>query len=172
MAEVIGDFLPTWNSTDSIEESFDNAVDFAMRVLARIFNTILSKISALELVNEDIKNNLKHNVLVLDKALPWVEPVLDYNKKASEGFEIDFVVYHSKRGGWNAQVVPVSLHDNTARVPFPLRWGSLRDKDLQEKSGIDTAIFCHKDLFLFCAKEREDAILGARKASILHNTAN
>ena len=51
------------------------------------------------------------------------------------------------------------------RVTFPESWAGLRDEELEKASGIAGAVFCHKNCFLFIAKNKEGALEAARQAT-------
>ena len=44
------------------------------------------------------------------------------------------------------------------RAQFPRAWAGLNTTALQEVSEIETAVFCHENLFLFTAEKKEDII--------------
>ena len=71
--------------------------------------------------------------------------------------DILFVITPSNRGGYNIHTIPRDKTTHETRLDFPKEWGGLMDKELQEITGVETARFCHKELFLATAGTREDA---------------
>jgi uncharacterized UPF0160 family protein len=65
---------------------------------------------------------------------------------------------------WVAVTVPAEEGTFVSRVYFPEAWAGLRDEELAAASGIEGAIFCHKERFIFVAKSREEAETAARAA--------
>ncbi|MBQ3272999.1 MAG: MYG1 family protein, partial [Solobacterium sp.] len=69
------------------------------------------------------------------------------------------------RGGWNIQCALSDSDDRTSyRHPLPAAWYGLRYEELQQVSGIKTAIFCHPSGFLAGAKTQEDILAMASLA--------
>ena len=99
--------------------------------------------------------NKTSRILVMDKYVPVMEylATTDYA----------FVVFPSPRGGFNAQVVPVSKNDQTAKVPFPQVWWGAEECNLPEH-----VTFCHASGFLLAADTEAAAIAACNTALIEH----
>ena len=69
-----------------------------------IIKTIEDKIEAVDEVTAAIRK-MEGGVLVLDCYLPWVDSVIKYNNGEPK---VKLVIYHSNRGGFNIQVVPLN----------------------------------------------------------------
>ena len=74
----------------------------AMMVIKNIIKTIEDKIEAVDEVTAAIRK-MEDGILVLNRYLPWVDSVIEYNNGDSK---VQLVVYPSNRGGYNIQVVP------------------------------------------------------------------
>ena len=104
--------------------------------------------------------------MILDKYMPFKEIVLSRDEfKAND---ILFAITPSNRGGYNVHTIPRDKSTHETRMDFPANWGGLIDEDLQKESGIPTASFCHKELFLAVTGTLEDAIAMAKKTIEMH----
>ena len=104
----------------------------------------------------------KNRILILDKHLPWEDILLNSNNDKSK--DILYVIFPSRRGGYSIQAVPLYPTCFEVRKPFPNQWAGLREKELREASGVETAEFCHNARFLCVCRELEDAIKLAKEA--------
>ena len=90
--------------------------------------------------------------MILDEYIPYEYAIFKSN------LDLDFVVYPSNRDGYAAHTVPTKYKGFTPKIPFKKEWAGLRDEELQKVSGVKTAKFCHKNLFLATAQTKEDAL--------------
>ena len=140
IADIIGQFNPLWDSTEKPDTCFFRAVAFAKIILENKFAGIFGIYRARKLVAEALEESGGGDIVVLNTYAPWRSVLIDSNAK--------FVVYPSQRGGWSAQVIPVSSEDNTPRCPFPESWAGKPAEELPEISGIAGLRFCHHGRFL------------------------
>ncbi len=102
--------------------------------------------------------------MVMDPFAPW-EGILYSQSFDPKAEDIWFVVSPALRGGWNVQCALSDSDDRTSyRHPLPESWYGLRYEELQQASGIASAIFCHPSGFLAGAATQEDAMAMAKKA--------
>ena len=94
--------------------------------------------------------------MILDEFMPWREFLLDSNNPKAKN--INFVIFPSKRGGYNVHAVPLRIGSFENRKDLPSSWGGLRDEELQKVTGVKTARFCHNNLFIASAETKEDII--------------
>ncbi len=161
LANIISGFNPRWDEVASEEERFLEASNIANLILDNVVKETISKLKARTIVEEKI-THAKKGIMILDKFLPWKEALLlSPNKKAQTIF---FVIYPSKRGGYNVIGVPKELNSFINRKDFPSSWRGLKDKDFQNKTGVKSALFCHKAGFICAAKNLDDAIRLANMA--------
>ena len=88
--------------------------------------------------------------------MPWKEFLLE--SKNNKAKDINFVIFPSKRGGFNIYAVPLEIGSFENRKSMPKAWRGLRDSKLQQVTGIKTALFCHNAGFIATCKTKEDAI--------------
>jgi len=142
LSQTISMFNPTWQEDSHFDTCFDQAVEFASRVLSRFIASANGGISAKTIVAEAINNAEDARVIVLEKYIPWKRTVHALSKDAL------YMVYPSSTGQWRIQTVPVEPGSFEDRKPLPAAWAGLSDEALQEVTGIDDAMFCHNGLFI------------------------
>lgn len=156
VAEIIDSFNPNFTEeTLDSNEMFDKAVAVAKQILERIIKKSMATYCAKAMVAEDLANS-DGEIVELTKNVPWKDILIPSSAK--------FAIYLSKRGEYNAQVVPLEKGNPKAKVDFPKDWAGLRNEELEKVSGIKDLTFCHSDLFLCCAKTKEAAIKACKKA--------
>jgi uncharacterized UPF0160 family protein len=152
LSQTISMFNPTWQEDSHFDACFDEAVDFASRVLARFIASANGGISAKSIVAKAIDNAEDPRVIVLEKYTPWKTTVHALSEEAL------YMIYPSPSGQWRIQTVPVEPGSFEDRKPLPKQWAGLSDKALKEVTGIDDAMFCHNGLFIAGAESFESTM--------------
>jgi uncharacterized UPF0160 family protein len=152
LSQTIGMFNPTWQEDSHFDECFDEAVEFASRVLKRFIAAAKGGISAKEIVAKAIDNAEDPRVIVLEKYIPWKRTVHALSEEAL------YMVYPSQTGEWRIQTVPVEPGSFENRKSLPEQWAGLSDDDLKNVTGIDDAMFCHNGLFIAGAESFESTM--------------
>lgn len=142
LSQTISMFNPTWQEEGDFDTCFDEAVAFASRLLTRFIAAASGGVNAKSIVANAIDKAVDPRVIVLDKYTPWKTTVLRLSKDAL------FMVYPSQTGQWRIQTVPVELGSFEDRKKLPTPWAGLSDKELQDVTGLDDAMFCHNGLFI------------------------
>jgi len=158
LSQTIGMFNPTWQEDTHVDECFDEAVEFASRILTRFIAAANGGISAKAIVAKAIEHANDPRVIVLEQYTPWKKTVLALSDEAL------YVVYPSQTGEWRIQTVPAELGSFEDRKPLPKAWAGLSDKELQDVTGIDDAMFCHNGLFIAGSKSFESTMKMASMA--------
>ncbi len=158
LSQTISMFNPTWQENSDFDRCFDEAVEFALRVLTRFITTVKGGISAKEIVAQAITNAKDPRVIVLEKYVPWKTTVHALSETAL------YMVYPSPTGQWRIQTVPVEPGSFEDRKPLPKSWAGLSDQELQTVTGINDAMFCHNGLFIAGAESFESTIKMAEMA--------
>ena len=149
LSQTIAMYNPTWQEDSHFDSCFDEAVDFASRVLIRFIASADGDISAKEIVTEAVTKAKDPRVVVLEKYTPWKETVLALSE------DVLFMIYPSLSGKWIIHAVPAVLGSFEDRKPLPKQWAGLSDKALKEVTDIDDAMFCHNGLFIAGAESFE-----------------
>ena len=149
LSQTISMFNPTWQEDSHFDSCFDEAVNFASRVLTRFIAAANGGISAKTIVANAMDNAQDPRVIVLEKYTPWKTTVHAISNKAL------YMIYPSGTGQWRIQTVPIEPGSFEDRKPLPKEWAGLSDAALQDKTGIDDAMFCHNGLFIAGAETFE-----------------
>jgi len=152
LSQTISMFNPTWQEDSHFDACFDEAVEFASRVLTRFIASADGGISAKSIVAKAIDNAEDPRVIVLEKYTPWKTTVHKLSEQAL------YMVYPSGSGPWRIQTVPVEPGSFEDRKSLPAPWAGLSNEALQEVTGIDDAMFCHNGLFIAGAESFESTM--------------
>ncbi len=152
LSQAIGMFNPTWQEDSDFDTCFDEAVDFASRVLMRFIASANGGISAKAIVAKAIEQAADPRVIVLEKYIPWKRTVHALSDEAL------YMVYPSPTGQWRIQTVPVEPGSFEDRKSLPKAWAGLSGQELIDVSGIDDAMFCHNGLFIAGAESFESTM--------------
>lgn len=157
---TISDYISTFNvKWDEDSQSQDDYFIQTVEIIEKIFESLVKDEEVKQKAKKEIElaiNESKEGILILDKYISWKECLLDStNPKAKE---IYFVVFPSTRGGYNVYTVPVEVGSFESRKLLPESWAGLQDDELQNVTGVESAVFCHNARFICSAKTKEDAI--------------
>jgi len=158
LSRTISMFNPSWQEDGDFDAGFDEAVEFASRLLTRFIASANAGISAKSIVTKAIEDAEDPRVIVLEKYIPWKKTVLKQSEEAL------YVLYPSQTGQWRIQTVPVEQGSFDNRKPLPKAWAGLSGAELQEATGIDDAMFCHNGLFIGGAESFESTMRMASMA--------
>ncbi len=158
LSRTISMFNPTWQEESDFDAGFDEAVEFATRLLTRFIASANGGISAKSIVSKAIENADDPRVIVLEKYIPWKKTILKQSEDAL------YVLYPSQTGQWRIQTVPVEQGSFDNRKPLPQKWAGLSGAELIEATGIDDAMFCHNGLFIAGAESFESTMKMAELA--------
>lgn len=161
ISQVISGFNPTWNSEQTSNDAFIEAVYFMDKVLKDTIQSGYAEYLAKTIVDLAILVS-QDGIMVLDKFVPWKEWIFASDDKKAK--DIYFVVFPSNRGGYNWQCVPDAPESFGQRKSVPKSWRGLKDEALQKETGIKSAIFCHPAGFVGGCETKEDAIAMAKLA--------
>jgi len=158
LSHTISMFNPTWQEDSHFDDCFDEAVDFASRVLTRFIASASGGISAKSIVAKAIENAKDPRVIVLEKYTPWKRTVHALSNEAL------YIVYPSPSNQWRIQTVPAELGSFEDRKPLPKQWAGLSDDALKEVTGLSDAMFCHNGLFIAGCESFESTMKMAEMA--------
>lgn len=162
LSYIIGLFNPKWDETIDSDEKFMQAFRLGEMIWEEFLQDTISKVKAKDLIEIAIEKS-KQGIMVLEEFMPWKEFLLQSeNKKAKD---INFVIFPSKRGGYNVYAVPKEIGSFENRKSLPFAWRGLREEELQKVTGIKTARFCHNAGFIASSETKEDAIQMAFQAN-------
>lgn len=149
LSQTISMFNPTWEENSKFDECFNEAVDFASRILTRFILSASGGINAKDIVAKAIDTAEDSRLIVLEKYTPWKKTVHALSSDAL------YMIYPSQSGQWIIQTVPVEPGSFEDRKPLPKEWAGLSDDAFKEEIDIDDATFCHNGLFIAGAESFE-----------------
>ena len=152
---IIAHFVPVDQETDAggLNGAFFEAVDFAYGHLYRLMKKFDYIKSCRFLIEEEMKKN--NPVLFFNKPIPWIESFFELN---GESHPAKYIIMPAGKY-WKLRGIPPTYKRRMeVRVPLPLSWAGLIDKDLKRVTQIPGAIFCHKGRFISVWESKEDAI--------------
>lgn len=157
---IISAFNSNWDEVNDENENFIKAVEFSEIIFDNTLKSVIAKVKAKTAVEYAIRKSA-NGIMVLDQFMPWQDYIFSNDKKAKN---ILYVVFPSKRGGYNVQAVPDGMGSFGQRKPLPKEWAGLKGAEFALETGISTANFCHPGKFICGADTFEDAMCLAKKA--------
>lgn len=157
---VVSSFRPNSKNPDDLEQSFLQATEFARGLILR--HIAHSKESLrLEAIAEKVYEEAEDkSLLILEESLSE-----NYFVKYPEVLAIVYPSVDPSRGEvWKVGLITTRVDTFERRVSFPAEWSGLRDEELAKVTGMDDALFCHKNLFRFVSVTKESAIKAAKSA--------
>lgn len=146
LSVAISWFNPEWDSEETSDQWFEEAVNMAEGILRRYLSQFEAQKRAEAVVREALVKST-NSVVVLPKYVPWESVLVDTDKA--------FCVHPSNRGGWSGQGVPPEPHSFKTKIPFPVEWAGA---DIETLHKVDPDLnFCHKAGFLISATDAEAA---------------
>jgi uncharacterized UPF0160 family protein len=154
--DVINTYKPVWGSTEDFDVGFNRAVSFARTLLRRM----IAQGQGDEIMHTLIRKTYE---AADDKELLLFDHPIMRNELADyEGVKVYVSpVLGVDESNWMAVAVPRKNGSFHNRAIFPTQWGGLSDKALELVSGIEGAVFCHKELYIFVATTKEAALEAA-----------
>lgn len=155
ISDIIQSFNPAWDSVDSKDEAFEEAVGYTTEILQRMISRQVSVINARIIVNEAFQNRNINEIMILEKGCPWLQQLL----KIDINSEVLFVISPDDNNTeYKIQTVKKTVGTFEARKDL---LESIRGKSSEEINSIikiDDAIFRHKAGFIASAKSLESVL--------------
>ena len=167
---IISMYNPRWDESPKKQnEQFIAAVLEAMKFLKTVIHHSISTEKGKRLV-EEIVGNIKDDsteILVLPQFIgAWQSTIV--NMESEKAKRLKYVVFKDKNADqYCVQGVPlIDLVDvneteqqqRQVRIPFPEEWRGVSNARFPKITGVETALFCHREGYLAVAITEEDAI--------------
>lgn len=157
--DVIDAFKPVWGSKEDYDTQFHLAVAFARNLLTRLIAHQKGGLTMQEMISQQYEVAAEKAVLTFD------EPVPRHALIAYEGVLVAVSpVPANDVTDWMAAVIPMQQRGFQNRVTFPAAWAGLGGAELAAASGIEDAVFCHKERYVFVAGSKAGALKAAHHA--------
>ena len=163
VSTAIMNFNALWDSDEDSDECFMKACELVEVILRREVEVAISSVYGRDEVRRMIQA-VDGPVVVMDKLVDgWMDEVTNPDNPKAKG--LLYAVFPARDGDWNVRAVPLTADEViTQRKPFPEAWRGLRNEELVNVTGVETAVFCHAAGFFAVAKTRADAIKLAERA--------
>lgn len=158
---IVGAFNPNWEEKDNEDKHFEKAVNFAKEILAREIKSAKAEMKGAKIIREAYKSSLDKRIIEINDTIPRYI----FQSVLSELPEPLFLVEPS-REGWKAECIKKNPATYESRNSFKKEWGGMSDAKLKEISGVEDALFCHKENFLCAAKSKEGVLKLVRESLI------
>lgn len=104
------------------------------------------------------------NLLELDRTIAWKDLYFGHGGGAHR---TEFLLHPGLDGSWRVVAIPPERESFDKKVPFPLAWAGLKDEELEQVTGVEGAVFCHKNRFIAVFRTREGALQAIRGAGLV-----
>lgn len=154
-SNLISSFIPIHHDCTAVaqNQAFMEAFYFARDYLSRIWRRHNYVLSCKEIIAAKMETQSEY--LFFEQSIPWMEVFFDLH---GIDHSAKFIIMPSGKH-WKLRGIPPSLDEPMqVRVPLPKDWAGLLGKELQVRTGIPGAIFCHKGRFISVWETAEDAI--------------
>jgi uncharacterized UPF0160 family protein len=151
---VLSIFSPTALEDMDKDVQFSKALVWAKEILSREIKKANDKIKITVIIQDFYKTSEDKRLIVIDKPKVSRFEIWDALQIFPEPL---FVVYGDSED-WSAVAMRKEKNSFGNRKNFPIEWKGLREKELQDISRVEDAIFCHNNLFMVAAKSKEGAI--------------
>lgn len=166
LALLIETFNPTWDSTQTYDEAFAEAVVLARGILERASRQAYAEAKAMASVLAAAKAAKDPRVVVLDRKLPWEKAVFDGGLK-----DLLFVIYPNEDfSSWYCRTIPPEANSFGQRIPLPDAWRGLQEEAFSRAAGIPDGVFCHPSGFICAARSQASAVRLAEQVIALDQT--
>lgn len=158
---IVSAYQCTWKEAGAKKQNrnFIQLVDFFTDVLKRELEKASHRIEMVDIIREAYEQAEDTTII----EIPYHVSIGPLMQVFEAHKEVQFVVSRSNTN-WKALALrkePCSFENRTS---LPSSWAGKRNKDLQELTGVDDALFCHNALFLAVAESKEGAWKLARLA--------
>lgn len=151
VSRVVEAFNPVWDDqVQDYDTGFQRALDVAGGILRNEIRRVRGRAKARQLILDALATYSGSPYIILDQAMPWQDYVVDQSDAL-------YVLYPNHTGDWRVRAVPVAKGSFDLRKPLPASWAGKRDEELVDATGVQDAVFCHKQRFMAVAKSREGA---------------
>jgi uncharacterized UPF0160 family protein len=154
----VGRLNPSWqepNSPESENARFKEATELAAQELYDVVcGYSASWLPAYSIVSEALNNrkavHASGEIVKLPRFCPWQEHLFDLEaeEEGNRSPLTKYVLFQDSRGGWRVQCAPSAKGGFENRLSLPKAWCGLREKALDEVTGIPGGVFIHANGFI------------------------
>ena len=142
------------------EQSFDNAVMVAELLLKQMITYTRRTARMLDRAMDEIEEAADDgtHVIRMSTVLPWLQVMKMHPELFVDKFLVTYPSIRDEQLQYYIQAIPIDVSNPfSQRVSAPEAWHGLRDKELQDITGVKEALFCHASGFLTTASTQAGA---------------
>jgi uncharacterized UPF0160 family protein len=160
LALLIEAFNPTWDSTQTYDAAFEEAVELAHGILQRACRQAYAEEKAVTFVLAAAQKAKDPRIIVLERKLPWEKAVFERGLT-----DLLFVIYPNENStSWYCRTIPPEPSSFGQRLALPESWRGLQEEAFSMAAGIADGVFCHPSGFICGARSQASAIRLAEQA--------
>lgn len=149
--------IHSFNPVDQVSDMkpyFLQALTFTLDLIRRLLKKYDHIAACRSLILEGMASQSK--LLVYDQAMPWMDT---FFHSGGELHPAEFLIMPSGANEWKLRGIPPNRDDLMAvRKKQPLAWAGKKNEELAALTGIQEALFCHKQRFISIWKTKEAAL--------------
>jgi len=152
ISHIISDYNPVeFLEGKNQEQAFQTAMELAVNTLKRVIINATAKHLGRRLLEKWAGQSEYPGLLILEHYVPWSE-------FAAIRTNIEYVIFESD-GKWLCQCAPKSIKSGfVSRKYLPREWWAKNNQELVDITGVEDAVFTHKDGFICGAKTKEGCL--------------
>src|SRR3989344_6984249 len=148
LQDIFAIFSPTAFEDLDKNKQFIKALAWAKEILQREIKKAKDQIEIAKIIKNFFKKTKDKKLIIIDKPKVSRFEIWDALQNFPEPL---FVVYGDKED-WSIVAMIKEKYKFGSRQNFPKSWAGLRAKELQNITGVQDAVFCHRGLFFAVAK--------------------
>lgn len=154
MVESLGDGV---ESPEAQAAAFLRAADIAQAVVDGLTAGHERVVEARAAVRQAMDAALASgsSVIELDRYHPW-KPI--YFEYGGSSHPTDYVLFPSEDDTWKVLAIPPTLGQFEQKRPLPAPWAGKMGAELDEATGVEGSVFCHKNRFIAVFRTRAAAL--------------
>lgn len=164
-----GIFLIMYNRKPDDPRAQDAQFKRALRAARDYYVNFFTYVRGNMQAEKDIQKAIKKSEGIKDVVV-CDSNIKDAAERVAELTDKRMVIYPHSNGAWAIKTVPAELKNTfSMKCPAPKEWRGLKEKDLENASGIPGMFFCHKSGFVTMYKGSLDDAIKVAKVIMLHN---
>lgn len=154
---IIDSYRPTWKEEDNWEARFLEAVSWAKSVLKRQIKVAADNVEGTRIISKAYEKAPDKRLIILTEEESFSRELV--TATLSNFPEPLYAVYYREDANeWQLVAIRSEQGSFELRKPLPLAWAGKRDGELEEATGVEGAVFCHRGRFMCLTHSKESAL--------------
>jgi len=155
------------DSLEAFDAAFHRAAEFAKGfvegIVAGIEQVRAATSAVLAAMDEAVA--ARRAVMFMDAHYTW-KPV--YYANGGADHPTDYVLFPGMEGTWRVVAIAPCQDSFDQKRPLPEAWAGLTGSSLEAVTGVEGAIFCHKNRFIAVFRDRKAALEALNRHGLMH----